>query len=93
VGRLRDLVRLRRRRSREAKVEHLHRARSGELDVGRLEIEVDDPVLVRGLERRRDLARDLEHLVQFEWTAGESIRQRGTLNELHHDGVQAPCRF
>ena len=38
-------------RLREAEVEHLHRAVGADLDVGGLEVAVDDPLLVRRLER------------------------------------------
>ena len=43
----------------ETEVEHLDRAVPlGQLDVGRLEVAVDDPALVRVLERLGDLARE-----------------------------------
>ena len=43
-------------RIREAEVEHLHGPGRGELDVGRLEIAMDDAFLVRSLERIGNLA-------------------------------------
>ena len=43
---------------RQAEVEHLHVAVGCELDVRRLEVAVDDPLLVRFLERFGDLPRD-----------------------------------
>ena len=45
-------------RLRQAEVQHLHRAVGAHLDVGGLEIAVDDPLLVRRLERLGDLLRD-----------------------------------
>ena len=54
---------------------------------------MDDAFLVRGLERLRDLARDLERHVERQWSAGETIGQRRPVDELHHDGVQAAGDF
>ena len=51
---------------REAEVEHLHCAVGTHLDVGGLEIPVDDPLLVRRFERLGDLFRDGERLVDRE---------------------------
>ena len=48
---------------RQAKIQHLHRAIGSDLDVRRLQIAVDDAVIVGGFERVGDLARDGEHLV------------------------------
>ena len=45
-------------RLREAEVEHLHRAVGADLDVGGLQIAMNDALLVRGFERVRDLPRD-----------------------------------
>ena len=46
------------RRLREPEVEHLHHAVRRDLDVRGLQVAVDDPFFVRGLERLGDLARD-----------------------------------
>jgi len=48
----------------EPEVQHLHGAVVAQLDVGGLEIAVDDPGLVRGLERLGDLAGDGQRLVE-----------------------------
>ena len=45
---------------RETKVQDLHDLVGRDLDIGRLEIAMDDSALVRGFERRRDLERDLQ---------------------------------
>jgi hypothetical protein len=45
---------------RESEVEHLHDAGGCDLDIGGLQITVDDALVVRGLERVGDLARDRE---------------------------------
>ena len=80
-------------RHRQSKVEHSHRAGGGELDVGRLEIAVNDAFLVRGLERLGDLTRDLERCAERQRAARETLRQRRAVDELHHDGVHARCDF
>ena len=49
----RSAVRL--QRLRQTEVEHLHRAVGADLDVGRLQIAMDDALLVRGFERLGDL--------------------------------------
>ena len=43
---------------RQPEVQHLHRAIGFDLDVGGLQIAMDDALLVRGLERLGDLLRD-----------------------------------
>ena len=50
----------------EAEVEHLDRAVRRDLDVRRLEVAVDDALLVRRLERLGDLPRDRQRLVEQE---------------------------
>ena len=47
----------------QAEVEHLHRAVGADLDVGRLQVPMDDALLVRGLERLGNLPRDRQRLV------------------------------
>ena len=50
-------------RLRQAEVQHLHRAVLANLDVGGLQIAMDDPLLVRGFERLGDLLRDRQRFV------------------------------
>ena len=50
------------RRLRQAEVEHLHDAVGRDLDVGRLQIAMDDALLVRRFERVGDLPRDGQRL-------------------------------
>ena len=50
------------RRLREAEIEHLDRAVGGNLDVRGFQITMDDPALVREVERACDLARHAERL-------------------------------
>ena len=56
------------------------------LDVRGLEVAVDDALLVRGLERLGDLARDRQRLVERQ-SAPRSIRcgQVLALDQLHHE--------
>jgi hypothetical protein len=70
---------------RQAEVEHLDRAVRGQLDVGRLEIAVDDAAFVGGVERRGELARDLQRLRHGQRAAHEAVRQRRPLHELHDE--------
>ena len=54
----------------EAEVEHLDGAVVADLDVGGLEVAMDDALLVRGLERLGDLAGDGQRLGQRDRAAG-----------------------
>jgi hypothetical protein len=63
VMRVRVAVR-RRRELRETEVEDLHDAIARDPDVGRLQIAMDDPLLVRGIERVGKLASDPQRFVQ-----------------------------
>ena len=71
--------RVARHRFRQAEVEDLHDALGRDLDVGRLQIAVDDPFLVRRVERVRDLRRDRQRLVERNGTLRDAIRQRRSL--------------
>ena len=68
VGDARDVSagrpRLRVRELRQPEVEHLHRAVGRDLDVRRLQIAMDDPLLVRRFERLGDLLRDRQRFVE-----------------------------
>jgi hypothetical protein len=66
----------------QPEVEHFHRAVWTYLDIGGLEIAMNDALLVRGLERLGDLACDRQCLVQRE--AGGSGRTRPTLDLRWH---------
>ena len=78
---------------REAEVQHLHRAVAAHLDVCRLEIAVDDPLIVRGFERLRDLLRDGQGFVERQGTARDALREIVAFDELHHQGGHAPAFF
>jgi hypothetical protein len=49
---------------RQSEVEHFHRAVGPQLDVGRLEIAMDDALFVRRFKRERDLLSDAKGLGQ-----------------------------
>ena len=53
---------------REPEIQHLHGAVRPHLDVGRLQVAMDDALLVRGLERFGDLSRDWQRLVDRDWS-------------------------
>ena len=72
-------------RLRQSEVQHLHCAIGSHLDVGRLQIAVDDAVIVGSFERLGDLAGDAEHLVQRKRPAGDARRKVLAVNELHHE--------
>ena len=48
---------------------------------------MDNPLLMSGLERFRDLPRDRERLDDWQsrWMGRDPVRQRLALDELHHD--------
>ena len=53
-----------------------------QLDVGRLQIAVDDALGMRGVERIGKLTRDPQRLAERNGTLRETLSQCGTLNEL-----------
>ena len=71
---------------RQAEVEHLHVASRGQLHVGGLEIAVNDALLVRRLQRVRDLAGDGQCLVRRQRSSSQPIGERRPLDQLHDDG-------
>jgi hypothetical protein len=84
LGRSRDVVRGN-GSPRQAEVEHFYPILGTEHDVRALEVAVDDTTAVRVNERRRDLHADCDHVVRRKRPRGHPIRQRLTLDVLHHD--------
>ncbi len=72
----------------EPEVEHLDRAVGPDLDVGGLEIAVDDPGVVGGLERLGDLDRDGERLLDRDRPPGDHLVEPFALDQLHHQERQ-----
>ena len=69
---------------RQPEVEHLHRAVGTNLNIRRLEIAVDDPLLVRTFERLGDLLRDQQRFVERNCATRNALRQIVTLDKFHH---------
>ena len=80
-------------RLRQPEVEHLHRAVGADLDVRRLQIAVDDALLVRGFERLGDLLRDGQRLVERDRAARDALRRVVALDEFHHERGHAAAFF
>ena len=69
------------------KSKHLHRPVRSDLDVRRLQIAVDDPLLVRRFERLRDLARDGQRLIEWNSALRDPIGQRWSFDELQYQSA------
>jgi hypothetical protein len=83
---------------RQSEVEHLdgpdiiggqHGSECRQLDVGRLQIAVDDPLLVRRFERVSDLLRDRQRARQRNRSVRDALGQSRPFDELQH---QRPLR-
>jgi hypothetical protein len=87
--RRRRRIRARRRgieRFCKAEVEHLDRAVRADLDVRRLQIPVDDALVVRGLEGVGNLPADRDRV----WHGHRAdVRERRTLDQFHDERADA----
>ena len=81
------------RRLGEPEVEYLHRAVGPHLDVGGLQIAVNDALLVRRFERLGNLLRDRERLIERDRTSSNALREIVSLDQFHHEGGHAPALF
>ncbi len=72
---------------RQAEVEDLDPAVVRDDDVGGLQVPVDDPALVRGLERLGDLARDRKRFLERDRPARDPRVQALAFDELHDEDV------
>ena len=72
-------------RLRQAKVQHLHGAVGPHLDVRRLQIAVDDPLLVRGFERLGDLPRDRQRFIERNRPSRDAIGERRAFDQLQDE--------
>ncbi len=73
----------------QAEVEDLDLPGRGHLDVGGLEVAVDDTLLVRCLEPFRDLQEERDRLVDRDRAAGDAIGQRLAVDQLHDQEARA----
>jgi hypothetical protein len=69
----------------QAEVEHLHRAVLAYLDVGRLQVAVDDPLLVRRLERFGHLPGDRQRLLDRDRSLADPVGERRPFDQFHHE--------
>jgi hypothetical protein len=61
--------------------------RRAQLDVGGLQVAMDDALLVRRLERLRDLPRNRQRFVHWNRALSDSIGERRTVDELQDERV------
>ncbi len=71
---------------RYTEVEHLGHAVVFELDIGGLEVPVNDLRAVRRFERRGNLHCDVQRLIRRDRAFGDAIRQGRALDQFHDDG-------
>ena len=74
---------------RQAEVQDLDRAVAADFDVGRLQVAVDDALLVRGFERVGDLPGDRERLRHRQGAARDERGEVVALNQLHDERRRA----
>ena len=81
----------------ETEVEHLHGAVGADLDVRRLQVAMDDALLVRGFERVGDLSRDRQGVGQrrpaHRSPRVDELRQILALDQFHHERVRGARVF
>src|SRR5207245_11297112 len=70
---------------REAEVENLRPTVGGDEDVLRLQVPVDDPLLVGGRKARRDLKRIVHGLAHGQRTAAQAAAEGLALEQLRDD--------
>ena len=80
-------------RFRQPEVEHLDGAVRPDLDVGGLQIAMDDPLLVRRFERVGDLPGDRQRFVERERAACDPVGERRPLDQLEDQRVDAVRLF
>jgi hypothetical protein len=74
---------------REAEVEHLDDTVARQHHVGGLQVAMHDAILVRGLQRRRDLPADAQRFLGGQRPAAEPLFERLAIDELHRDVERA----
>ena len=72
-------------RLRQSEIQHFDHAVGADFDVGGLQIAMNDPALVRGLERVGNLPRDGQGFVQCDAASRDAIGQRRPFDEFEHE--------
>ena len=78
---------------RQPKVEDLDRAVVAHLDVGWLQIAMDDPLLVRGDQRGGDLPRERRGVGPWNGTLGDLVREGWTIDQFQDERANAVRLF
>jgi hypothetical protein len=65
-------------------IKHFHGAVCTQLDIGRLEIAMDDVLLVRGFEGSGNLPCDRERFIEWNGTLHDPICERGTFDKFQY---------
>ena len=87
--RQRRVIRLARGGLGNAEVEHLDMAVARDLDIGRLEVAMHDPLVVRRRERAGDLGRDSSRIRQRQPAPSQSRGERLAVDQLEYQGADA----
>ena len=80
------------KRFRQAEIQHLYFSVRGELDVGGLQIAMDNALFVRRFQGLGDLAGNPQRFIQRNGAAGDAFLQRRPFHQLHHQRAHA-ARF
>ena len=78
---------------RQSEIEHLYRAVGPELDVGRLQVAMNDVLFVSGIECECDLACRGNRRIEPQRSLRDSVRQGRPFHQFEHEGVQAFLLF
>ena len=73
----------------EPEVQDFHRAVVSHFDVRRLQIAMDDPVLMRLLERLGDLARNRQRVLEWHGPARDQRLELRAIDQFHDQGLDA----
>ena len=88
-----DLFGEERRAGRKAEVEHFDVAGGCDLDVGRLQIAMDDPLVVRGFEGVGDLTGVFQRIAQREGPLCDALGERLTRDQRQDERPDAVAFF
>ena len=77
----------------EAEVEHLHRSVVANLDVRRLQIPMDDSMLMGLLQRLGELPGNRKHVLQRQGAERQPRPEILAFDQLHGDSLDAVCLF